>query len=80
MKCVEYVVARRGSYGSQDPTRKGGSDEGEEKPEKELVGSWIRRVVFFFERCLCHLMENTDNLPMAGEVAAGKLGFSRLPS
>ena len=36
---MEYVVARRGSYGSQDPTRKGGSDEGEEKPEKELVGS-----------------------------------------
>ena len=24
-----------------------GSDEGEEKPEKELVGSWIRRFVFF---------------------------------
>jgi hypothetical protein len=45
VKCVEYVVARRGSYGSQDPTRKGGSDEGEEKPEKELVRSWIRRVV-----------------------------------
>ncbi len=48
MKCVEYVFARRGSYGSQDLTRKGGSDEGEEKPEKELVGNWIRRVVFFF--------------------------------
>ena len=45
---MESVVARRGSYGSQDPTRKGGSDEGEEKPEKELVGSWIRRVVYFF--------------------------------
>ena len=59
---MESVVARRGSYGSQDPIRKGGSDEGEEKPEKELVGSWIRRVVFFFERCPRHLMGNTNNL------------------
>ena len=51
MKCVEYVVARRGSYGSQDPTRKGGSDEGEEKLEKELVGSWkldMEGCIFFF--------------------------------
>jgi hypothetical protein len=59
---VESVVARRGSYGSQDPTRKGGSDEGEEKPEKELVGSWIRRVVFFFEWCPCHLLGTANNL------------------
>jgi len=27
MKCVEYVLARWGSYGSSDPIRKGGSDE-----------------------------------------------------
>ena len=27
MNCAEYVPARRGSYGSQDPDRKGGSDE-----------------------------------------------------
>ena len=31
-------------------------------PKKELVGSWIRRVVFFFERCPCHLMGNANNL------------------
>ena len=31
-------------------------------PKKELVGSWIRRVVFFFARCPCHLMGNANNL------------------
>jgi hypothetical protein len=28
------TLAKQGSYGLQDQTRKGGSDEGEEKPEK----------------------------------------------
>ncbi len=37
MKCVAYVIARHGSYGSHDPVRKGGSDEGEEKPENRAV-------------------------------------------
>ena len=46
-ECEGHVHARRGSYGSPDPSRKGGSDEGEESPKKELVGGWIRRVVFF---------------------------------
>jgi hypothetical protein len=42
------AFAKQGSFGFQDPTRKGGSDEGEKKPKKELVrvehGGW-----YFFE-------------------------------
>ena len=34
---MAYVIARRGSYGSHDPVRKGGSDEGEEKPKNRAV-------------------------------------------
>jgi hypothetical protein len=34
---VEYVVVRHGSYGLQDPVRKGGSDEGEKKPKTRAV-------------------------------------------
>ena len=32
-----YVMARCGSYGSHDLVRKGGSDEGEEKPKNRAV-------------------------------------------
>jgi hypothetical protein len=34
---VEYVVVRHGSYGLHDPVRKGGSDEGKEKPKSRAV-------------------------------------------
>jgi hypothetical protein len=34
---VEYVVVRHGTYGFHDSVRKGGSDEGEEKPESRAV-------------------------------------------
>ncbi len=34
---MAYVIARRGSYGSHNPVRKGGSDEGEEKPKNRAV-------------------------------------------
>ena len=53
---AEYVLARQGSYGLHDPTRKGGSDEGEEKPEKR---AWLSTEgCIFFGRCLCHSMES----------------------
>ncbi len=40
MNYAAYVVVRQGSYGSQDPARKGGSDEAVRKsvPKTELVG------------------------------------------
>jgi hypothetical protein len=46
---MEYAVVRRGSYGSRDPTRTGGSDEGEgeEKPERELWGVGYGGLYFF---------------------------------
>ncbi len=34
---MEYVVVRHGTYGFHDSVRKGGSDEGEEKPESRAV-------------------------------------------
>ncbi len=37
MKCSASVIARRGSYSSHDLVRKGGSDEGEEKPINRAV-------------------------------------------
>ena len=39
---------RRGSYGSPDPSRKGGSDEGEEKPEKRACGELDMEGCIFF--------------------------------
>ena len=39
---------RRGSYGSRDPTRKGGSDEGEIKPENRAVGVVAYGGLYFF--------------------------------
>jgi hypothetical protein len=34
---MEYVVVRHGSYSLYNPVRKGGSDEGEEKPQNKAV-------------------------------------------
>jgi hypothetical protein len=45
---VVCVVVRRGSYGSQDPTRKGGSDEGMDKPEKRACGELDTEGCIFF--------------------------------
>ncbi len=34
---MEYVLVRHGSYGLHNPVRRGGSDEGEEKPKSRAV-------------------------------------------
>ncbi len=65
------VAARQGSYGSRDPSKKGGSVEGEEKPEKEKVGSWGRRVVFLSSDV--HAIGWEVPNPLGGEVVAGML-------
>jgi hypothetical protein len=41
------VLVRGGSYGSPDPTRKGGSDE-VKSPKTELVSYYVWRVVFIW--------------------------------
>jgi hypothetical protein len=43
---VEYVVVRHCSYGSYDLVRKGGSNEGEEKPENRAVVIEYGRLFF----------------------------------
>jgi hypothetical protein len=48
------VVVRRGSYGSQDLTRKRGSGEGEKKPKKELVGGQLDGAGLYFFLAMTH--------------------------
>jgi hypothetical protein len=50
---------KRGSYSSQDPIRKGGSDEYEKSPKTELVGCYVWRGSIFWGKtintCVCGL-------------------------
>ncbi len=47
---MAYVIARRGSHGSHDhdPVRKGGSDEGKEKPKNRAVAMLDTEGCIFF--------------------------------
>jgi hypothetical protein len=61
VNCVASVPVRRGSFGLQDPSRKGGSDEGVKTRKK----SWCvveYGGVFFFEQCQCHVEWEVLNL------------------
>ena len=66
------ALVRQGSYGLQDPLRKGGSDEAAKACRKRAVRGCARRVVFFF----------SDVLPcgwrvshiLGGVILAGELG------
>jgi hypothetical protein len=49
VKYGESVIVRKGYYGSIDPTRKGGSDESEEKPEYRAGGLLGRGGCIFFD-------------------------------
>ncbi len=44
---MEYVVVRHGSYGLYNLVRKGGSDEGEKKPENRAVVKEYGGLYFF---------------------------------
>jgi hypothetical protein len=62
---------KQGSYGSRDPTRKGGSDEGK-SPKTELVNYYVWRVLFFWRD---HRHVNVCTLVSPG--AAGMVGRVR---
>jgi hypothetical protein len=66
---MAYVIARHGSYGSHDPVRKGGSDEGEEKPENRAV------VMLDTEGCIFLPMINVRYSCTYVEAVFGPLGY-----
>jgi hypothetical protein len=76
---VACVHVRQGSYGLQDPSSKGGSDEGIKAQKK----SWCvveNGGLYFFEQCQSHVEWEVPNLLgfcTGGKVKNTRVSFSK---